>query len=98
MHAFKLEITPARTIAAGFALVIILGAVLLRLPFCLRPGVTLSFIDSLYTATSAVCVTGIGGYRYRFYFFTDGRGVNCPAYPDWRTGGCCCGDRGYGRL
>ena len=59
MHAFKLEITPARTIAAGFALVIILGAVLLRLPFCLRPGVTLSFIDSLYTATSAVCVTGL---------------------------------------
>ena len=51
--------SPARLIALGFISLILIGAVLLRLPFCLKEGVHLSYIDSLYTSTSAVCVTGL---------------------------------------
>ena len=51
--------SPVRIIAFGFFAVIILGALLLKMPFSLRDGVELSYIDALYTATSAVCVTGL---------------------------------------
>ena len=51
--------SPGRIIALGFAFVILLGSILLMLPFSVRRGVGLQYIDSLYTATSAVCVTGL---------------------------------------
>ncbi|MDY4515191.1 MAG: potassium transporter TrkG [Lachnospiraceae bacterium] len=51
--------SPARIIAMGFALMILLGSVLLLLPCSVREGVDLRYIDALYTATSAVCVTGL---------------------------------------
>ena len=51
--------SPARIIAAGFALTILFGSFLLMLPCCVRDGVSLSYIDALYTSTSAVCVTGL---------------------------------------
>ena len=53
------RLTPARIIALGFALVILFGSLLLSLPFSIRDGVSLSYADALYTATSAVCVTGL---------------------------------------
>ena len=53
------HLTPARIIALGFAAVILLGSALLIMPFSVRPGVELAYIDSLYTSTSAVCVTGL---------------------------------------
>lgn len=59
MSGFKKIMTPARIIAFGFASMILLGSLLLMLPFCIKEGATLSYIDSLYTATSAVCVTGL---------------------------------------
>ena len=51
--------SPARLIALGFAAVIFVGALLLFLPCSVREGVQLKYIDSLYTSTSAVCVTGL---------------------------------------
>lgn len=48
-----------RIIALGFALVILLGSVLLILPCSVRDGVRVRYIDTLYTSTSAVCVTGL---------------------------------------
>lgn len=51
--------SPGRIIALGFALVISLGSLLLMLPCSVREGVSLSYIDALYTSTSAVCVTGL---------------------------------------
>lgn len=51
--------TPPRVIALGFALTILVGSGLLMLPGCVRPGVSLRYIDALYTASSAVCVTGL---------------------------------------
>lgn len=48
-----------RLIAIGFALLILLGSVILMLPWCLRNDVSLRYIDALYTSASAVCVTGL---------------------------------------
>ena len=58
MKALK-RLSPARIIALGFALTILIGSVLLMLPCCVKPGVQLKYIDSLYTTASAVCVTGL---------------------------------------
>ncbi len=46
-------------IALGFLGIIVGGALLLMLPFANRSGHGLSFLDSLFTATSATCVTGL---------------------------------------
>ncbi|MBE5869515.1 MAG: H(+)-transporting ATPase [Lachnospiraceae bacterium] len=51
--------SPARIIALGFAFMIFLGSILLMLPCSVKDGVELKYIDSLYTSTSAVCVTGL---------------------------------------
>ena len=50
---------PVRIISLGFAAVILLGSVLLMLPCSIQDGVTVRYIDALYTSTSAVCVTGL---------------------------------------
>ncbi len=49
----------ARTAVASFATVIILGAVVLALPVSSKARVWTSPVDALFTATSAVCVTGL---------------------------------------
>ena len=50
---------PARLITLGFAFVILLGTVLLKLPVSIREGAEVSWINALFTSTSAVCVTGL---------------------------------------
>ena len=50
---------PARIIAFGFALVILLGSCLFMLPCSVKEGVELRYIDALYMSTSAACVTGL---------------------------------------
>ena len=57
-HLFH-RLSSARLIALGFAAVILIGSVLLILPCSVQDGVQLNYIDSLYTSTSAVCVTGL---------------------------------------
>ena len=52
-------ISPARIIAVSFAIVIALGTLLLLLPACTAPGKHTTFLDALFTATSASCVTGL---------------------------------------
>ncbi len=59
IKAIAKRLSPARIIALGFAAVILLGSVLLVLPCSVRDGVTVRYIDALYTSTSAVCVTGL---------------------------------------
>jgi len=51
--------SPVRIIAFGFMFTILIGSILLIMPFSVRDGVNLKYIDSLYTSTSAVCVTGL---------------------------------------
>lgn len=50
---------PGRLITMGFALVILIGTLLLLLPFSIKSGVTVTPLNALFTATSAVCVTGL---------------------------------------
>ena len=59
MNRFLKKISPGRLIALGFAAVIFLGTVLFMLPVSHAPGAEVSFTDALFTATSAVCVTGL---------------------------------------
>ena len=51
--------SPIRLIPLGFALVILLGTLLLRLPISIKPNVSVTLIDAFFTAASAVCVTGL---------------------------------------
>jgi len=53
----KRKLTPPKILAIGFLSVILIGTVLLMLPFAHRGEC--SFIDALFTSTSAVCVTGL---------------------------------------
>ena len=58
----KTILTPFRIIILGFASIILLGALLLMLPIASNSGEVTPFIDTLFTATSAVCVTGLIAY------------------------------------
>lgn len=53
------HITSSQVIILGFFSVILLGSFLLMLPISTRTGSVTSFFDALFTATSAVCVTGL---------------------------------------
>jgi len=55
----KLKLSPTQIIAVTFALIILVGATLLTLPVASRSGQSLGFRTSLFTATSATCVTGL---------------------------------------
>ena len=53
------RLSPVQLIAAVFFILILFGGSLLTLPFFSRSGESTHFIDALFTATSAVCVTGL---------------------------------------
>lgn len=55
----RLELSPSQTIVAGFALIILAGAILLSLPAASADGNPTPFLTALFTATSATCVTGL---------------------------------------
>lgn len=52
-------IKPINVLPLGFIVVILTGALLLMLPFSSKDGRSLSFLDAVFTATSATCVTGL---------------------------------------
>ena len=54
-----LSASPARTAVISFAVVIAVGTMLLMLPVSSEQGAWTSPVDALFTATSAVCVTGL---------------------------------------
>ena len=56
---FPVKITPPRIILTGYLTVIFLGTVFLSLPAATQTGEPASFLEALFTATSAVCVTGL---------------------------------------
>ncbi|MBT9169178.1 MAG: Ktr system potassium uptake protein B [Syntrophomonadaceae bacterium] len=71
LNPFKArKVSPPKILVGGFVALILLGAILLSLPFSTHDG-RISFLDALFTATSAVCVTGLvvvdtGTYFTRF--------------------------------
>ena len=55
----RLRFTSYQIIVIGFALTVLVGSLLLVLPVSSKERVVTPFIDALFTATSAVCVTGL---------------------------------------
>ncbi len=55
----KKRFSEVRILALGFAIVILFGGLLLSLPISSNSGKYTNLIDSMFTATSAVCVTGL---------------------------------------
>jgi trk system potassium uptake protein TrkH len=75
-HPIKSErrFQPAQLLALSFAGAISVGTLLLLLPFCTKTG-HISFVDALFTSTSAVCVTGLIVQDTATYFTTAGQVV-----------------------
>lgn len=59
MELLKRKLSSFQIILLGFAGVILLGALILTLPISSKSREWTSFIDALFTSTSAVCVTGL---------------------------------------
>lgn len=55
----KKSMNATRIVAGGFAAIILLGTLLLMLPAASKSGESAGFLNSLFTATSATCVTGL---------------------------------------
>lgn len=58
-YKIPFHFTPPQTITASFAAMILTGAFLLNLPFASQDGRSIGFLNALFTATSANCVTGL---------------------------------------
>ncbi|MBU0899704.1 TrkH family potassium uptake protein [bacterium] len=67
---FKKELTPAQILVLSFFVLITIGTILLKLPWAVH-GSSLPFIDCLFTATSASCVSGLSvcdiGTRFTYF-------------------------------
>ncbi len=59
MNSNKFRLSSAQIIIIGFAGMIALGSILLMLPFATADGKGAGFVEALFTATSASCVTGL---------------------------------------
>lgn len=55
----KVNLSPTRVIALVFLAIILVGTCLLMLPAASQSGESSAFLDALFTATSATCVTGL---------------------------------------
>ena len=66
-------ISNSSAILIGFALTILTGSLILMLPVCSAQGRATSFADTLFTATSAVCVTGLVVRDTMLYWSVAGR-------------------------
>ncbi len=54
----KTRMTPTQILLLGFIVIILIGAMILKLPIS-NNGKDIKFIDAFFTSTSAVCVTGL---------------------------------------
>jgi trk system potassium uptake protein len=59
MRGFWRSLSPPQLLALSIAGLIFIGSGLLMLPASAAEGHSITFIDALFTATSAVCVTGL---------------------------------------
>lgn len=59
INSVQKRIRPVRVLPLGFLLIILAGTALLMLPAASADGKPLSFLEALFTATSASCVTGL---------------------------------------
>jgi trk system potassium uptake protein TrkH len=57
INSIRDSLSPIHKVLLSFVFLILAGALVLKLPFATRNGI--SFVDALFTSTSAVCVTGL---------------------------------------
>ena len=69
------HITSFQIIILGFFTVILMGSLFLMLPIATRDGMGAAFFDALFTATSAVCVTGLVVHDTATYWTAFGQGI-----------------------
>lgn len=67
------RVNPSTILAGSFLLIILIGSGLLMLPNCTHHGIP--YVDSLFTAASAVCVTGLNTVGTAETFTTTGQVV-----------------------
>lgn len=68
-------VPPVRLIVVSFFLLILIGSILLTFPVASRTGAWTPFMDSLFTSTSAVCVTGLVVFDTWTHWSTFGQAV-----------------------
>ncbi len=59
LHMGSKKLKPTQILAFGFAFLILVGGILLNLPAASKNGHSIGLLNALFTATSAVCVTGL---------------------------------------
>ncbi len=59
MPSKRRTLSAPQLIALSFAGLVLAGGLLLSLPTAVAPGQSISFLDALFTSTSAICVTGL---------------------------------------
>ncbi len=69
----NIKTNPAKILAYGFFMIIIIGAILLSMPFSSKNGNFTPFVDALFTSTSAVCVTGLAVVNTSTYWSLTGK-------------------------
>ena len=69
------HLSPARMNLIGFALLILVGTGLLMLPISTNSPGGATFLDALFTATSATCVTGLVVHDTALYWTPFGQAV-----------------------
>jgi trk system potassium uptake protein TrkH len=75
LNPYRWQLSTYQILVLGFAGIIIGGALLLMTPLASSDGRNLGFIDALFTATSAVCVTGLVVVDTGTYFSVFGQMV-----------------------
>lgn len=68
----RIRLTTTQLVMLSFLLAILIGSVLLSLPISSATGESVPYVDALFTATTATCVTGL---------------VTVPTYTAWSTFG-----------
>jgi potassium uptake TrkH family protein len=69
------DIHPARMVALAFGVTVVLGTTALALPLSAESGTSTDLVTALFTATSAVCVTGLVVVDTGTYWSGFGEGV-----------------------
>lgn len=75
MEKLQKPLKPAQVIVLSFGGVILVGTMLLMLPFSSVEGIWTSPSDALFTATSAVCVTGLVVFDTGSYWSVFGKSI-----------------------
>ncbi len=75
LGGIKRKLTSFRIIILGFAGLILVGALLLMLPIATKDNIVTPFNETFFTATSAVCVTGLVVQDTATYWSSFGQGV-----------------------